>query len=128
MTAALTDRDMLARTMFALEGGNCCDFFACPGDQHRPVAMATCGRSAMVWEIRRYLERHGGWCREHGQELDKCHPADERPDPESCAPTNRSHSGLCHCRPVIRDKRGRLVSSDRSEVPAGHTAQTGDRS
>jgi hypothetical protein len=109
MSKPITDRDMLARTLFALEGSRCCDFFACPGNRHRPVPMASCATASTVWDLRRYIERHGGWCPEHGTELARCHPAAERPDPDSIAPTHKSHSMLCHCRPVVRDKRGKAI-------------------
>jgi hypothetical protein len=100
MTARLTDRDMLVRTMFMLERARCCDFFACPGSEHKPVPMASCAQAAMVWDLRNYMQRHGGWCPEHGQKLDECHPVDKRPAALGYYPVHDSR--LCYCAPVIR--------------------------
>jgi hypothetical protein len=114
MTAPLTDRDMLTRTLFLLEGGPCCGAFEsmhtwvrsmCPGPRHRPVPMLSCSQATAAWELRRYLERHGGWCPEHGTDLGRCHPAAERPDPDSIAPTHPSHPRLCYCAPVTRTRK-----------------------
>jgi hypothetical protein len=100
MTKRISDRDMLARTMDLLEG-RCCDFFACPGPDARPVAMASCARATAAYELREYLRRHGGWCREHGQHLELCHSS---PTTEyGYNPEHDSRSGgICHCRPVTR--------------------------
>jgi hypothetical protein len=102
MTRPLTDRDMLARTLHALEGAPCCGFFACPGDQHRPVPMASCAQASMVWELRQYMRRRGGWCPEHGQDLAACHPPEQRPTEMGYSP---AHNGLCHCAPVDRTRQ-----------------------
>jgi len=119
VTAAITDRDMLARTLFLIDSSNCCDAFesmgvymktGCPGPRARPVPMLSCAQATAAWELRRYLERHGGWCPEHGTNLARCHPRAERPDPDSIAPTHPSHPMLCYCAPVVRDKRGKRLS------------------
>jgi hypothetical protein len=91
---------MLARTLFLLETAPCCDFFACPGNEKRPVPMATCSQASAVWDLRRYMQRHGGWCPEHGQKLDKCHPPDQRPAALGYNPVHQG--GLCYCDPVTR--------------------------
>lgn len=117
MTAPLTDRDMLARTLMMIDSGNCCDAFEsmgvymktmCPGPRRRPVHMMSCAQATAAWELRRYLERRGGWCPEHGVDLHRCHPAAERPDPGSVVPTHPSHPRLCYCAPVVRNQRGTL--------------------
>lgn len=108
---ALTDRDMLERTLLLIDTGVCCGFFACPGPGARPVPMASCAQASAAYELRRYLERHGGWCPEHGIRLDMCHPAAERPDPDGVAPVHTSHPGLCYCNPVIRNRRGAITTN-----------------
>jgi hypothetical protein len=99
MTKRITDRDMLLRLMGVLEHSNCCDFFACPGPDHKPVPMASCAQATAAWELRQYLRRNGGWCPEHEQALDQCHPPDQRPSEMGYSP---AHHGLCHCSPVTR--------------------------
>lgn len=98
MTARLTDRNMLARTLNLLESAPCCDFFACPGNEKRPVPMATCAQASAVWDLRRYMQRHGGWCPEHGQKLTECHPPGKRPAALGYSPSHSSQ--LCYCDPV----------------------------
>lgn len=115
MAKPLTDRDILVRTMFTLEHSVCCGAFEsmgtwvrsfCPGPDHRPVPMASCAQATAAWELRQYLRSHGGWCPEHGQRLDQCHPVEERPDPKAeihwrqCAPHH-----ICRCQPVIHHSR-----------------------
>jgi hypothetical protein len=102
MTKRLTDRDMLVRTM-QLTDGPCCGFFACPGPDHRPVSMASCAQATAAYELRAYLQRHGGYCPEHGQDLDQCHPESERPAALGYHPSHGSQ--LCYCAPVDRTKR-----------------------
>jgi hypothetical protein len=46
------------------------------------------------------MQRHGGWCPEHGQKLDKCHPPDQRPAALGYNPVHQG--GLCYCDPVTR--------------------------
>lgn len=106
MTAPLTDRDMLVRTMSMFENaGDCCSFFACPGRNARPVPMASCSEATAAYELRNYLQRHGGWCPEHGQNLDECHPPAERPDALGYARVHRYR--VCTCAPVVRNSRGK---------------------
>lgn len=109
MTAPLTDRDMLARTLALLEYAPCCGFFACPGGEHKPVPMASCAQASAVWDLRQYMQRHGGWCPEHEQNLAACHPPEQRPAALGYHPTHRG--GLCYCAPVVRDRQGRLAPS-----------------
>jgi hypothetical protein len=112
MSSPITDRDMLIRTLARIETAPCCDFFACPGNQHRPVPMASCTQATTVWDLRRYLERHGGWCPEHEQDLARCHPPAERP---AALGYNPSHGyGLCYCAPVVRDARGSKQDQEES--------------
>jgi hypothetical protein len=102
MTARLTDRDILARTLSLLEHARCCDFFACPGPDRRPVPMASCSTSSAVWDMREHLRRNGGWCPEHEQALDQCHPPEQRP---AALGYNPVHGGsLCYCAPVNRTR------------------------
>jgi hypothetical protein len=86
MSARLTDRDMLARTMRMIDGDYCCDFFACPGPRARPVQMASCAKATAAYELRNYLERHGGWCPVHGQDLTECGGN----APRGCNPVRRT--------------------------------------
>jgi hypothetical protein len=107
MASALTDRDILTRTMRLLDG-YCCDFFACPGSGCKPVPMASCARATAAYELRNYLQRHGGWCPEHGQDLAGCHPPAERPNELGYSPAHRH--GVCYCAPVRRNARNRKIS------------------
>jgi hypothetical protein len=63
------------------------------------VPMASCAQATAAWELRQYLRRNGGWCPEHEQALDQCHPPDQRPSEMGYSP---AHHGLCHCSPVTR--------------------------
>lgn len=103
MTARITDREMLIRTLHMIEGVNCCGFFACPGPDHKPIPMASCAQATAAYELREFLRRNGGWCPEHGQHLDKCHGGETTE-----TGYNPNHTGrytLCHCRPVTRKRR-----------------------
>lgn len=101
MAKRLTDRDMLIRTLFAIGNSNCCDFFACPGPDARPVPMASCAQATAAYELRDYLRRNGGWCPEHGQELSKCHGWNG-----NNARHEIGRDGVtCHCAPCIRKPR-----------------------
>jgi hypothetical protein len=95
---------MLVRLMGLLEYSNCCDFFDCPGSNHRPVPMASCAQASAAWDLRNYLRRHGGWCPEHEQDLDQCHPPEQRPAALGYNPVHGSQ--LCHCAPVNRTRSG----------------------
>jgi hypothetical protein len=90
---------MLVRLMHVLENSNCCGFFACPGPEKRPVPMASCAQASAAWDLRNFLRRNGGWCPEHEQALDQCHPEDQRPSEMGISP---AHRGLCYCKPVNR--------------------------
>ena len=100
MTKRISDRDMLTRTLYALQGGNCCRFFACPGPDHKPVAMASCAQATMVYELREFMRRNGGWCPEHGQELARCHGGET--SETGYNPNHKGRHPICYCRPVSR--------------------------
>jgi hypothetical protein len=104
MAKPIDDRTMLIRTMQILGYSRCCDFFACPGPDHKPVPMASCGQATAAYELRNYLERHGGWCPEHDQNMDRCHPA---PDDrfQQCPDGNT----ICYCNPVRRNTRNQKI-------------------
>lgn len=103
MTARLTDRDMLTRTLHMIDNGPCCDFFACPGPNARPVPMASCSKASAAYELRQYMRRNGGWCPEHGQELSQCHKTG--PNDIGWSPDHdRRSGGICYCAPVNRTK------------------------
>jgi hypothetical protein len=106
---ALTDRAILIRTMHLVDNSNCCDFFACPGPNAKPEPMASCGSATAAYELRNYLERHGGWCPEHEQNLAKCHTGTDhsyRPCPDG--------NVVCYCNPVLRNSRNRKLDLPRA--------------
>lgn len=110
MTARINDRDMLVRTLAVLDDSPCCDFFACPGSQRKPVPMGSCATAAATYELRQYLRKHGGWCPEHFQRLDLCHPAEQRNDPDNGAPWRQCSPGhVCRCQPIDRTPKSQLA-------------------
>ena len=100
MTKRITDRDMLIRTLYMLEGSNCCGFFACPGPDARPVPMASCAQATAAYELREYMRRNGGWCPEHKQQLDKCHGGEISEYGHN--PKHTDRYPICYCQPVTR--------------------------
>jgi hypothetical protein len=110
---ALSDRDLLVRTLQTLETAKCCDFFACRGPEAKPVPMASCTQCWAIWDLRNYLERHGAWCSSIAKSLINA-MATMRGSAAiaSCAAPTRAPVISATAGPIVRDKRGKRVGWD----------------